>query len=407
MFENYDEETILNDMLSRVDDSLDKREGSVIYTALAPMAFEMSEFYAALDMILDESFADTASYYYLTKRCAERGIIPEQESKAVLKLEVEPVNSKITIGDIFALDEMTFTVASEIDRSKGYYRVECDTPGVIGNTALGNALPVETGDPLNDLESATITEVLIPGQDEEDEESLRIKYYESFQESAFGGNRKYYRDSVNSVEGVGSSKVFRKWDDGLDPEALRPPEDVSEWMKKRSKEIDGEKVYEWLENVYNAGKKNLLIAGGLIQIVVLTSDYKVPSDDLVKKVQNFVDPQENGSGDGIAAIGQAVNVMGASYKSINYELKLSYMHGYNFAMLKDSICDAIDEYHRELCIDWANSDYTIVRTAAILVKLLKVEGIADVLQVKINGEESSLNLDYYEIPARGEVNETA
>lgn len=407
MFENYDEETILNDMLSRVDDSLDKREGSVIYTALAPMAFELSEFYAALDMVLDESFADTASYYYLTKRCAERGILPEQESKAVLKLEVEPVNSKITIGDIFAVDDMTFTVTSEIDRSKGFYRVECDTAGVIGNVTPGNALPVETGDPLNDMESAKITEVLIPGQDEEDEESLRIRYYESFRESAFGGNKKYYRDAVSSIEGIGAAKVVRRWDNNFDPEKLRPPDAVNKWISARSEESDGKEVYEWLQSVYVAAKNNLLIAGGEIRIVILTSDYKVPSDEFVKSVQNYIDPQESGSGDGLAVIGQVVNVMAASYKKVNYELKLTYMHGYSFDMLKDSINSAIDDYHRELCVDWSNSDYTIVRTASIIVKLLKIEGIADVLQVKINGEQSSLSLEYYEIPVRGEVNEAA
>ena len=45
MFENYTYEKILNDMLDRVPDSLDKRQGSIIYNALAPAAVELQNMY--------------------------------------------------------------------------------------------------------------------------------------------------------------------------------------------------------------------------------------------------------------------------------------------------------------------------------------------------------------------------
>ena len=43
MFEGMTFEYIMERMLSRVDSTLDKREGSVIYTALAPAALAMAE----------------------------------------------------------------------------------------------------------------------------------------------------------------------------------------------------------------------------------------------------------------------------------------------------------------------------------------------------------------------------
>ena len=45
MYEDVSYEGILNRMLNRVPDSLDKREGGVIYTALAPAAAEMKIMY--------------------------------------------------------------------------------------------------------------------------------------------------------------------------------------------------------------------------------------------------------------------------------------------------------------------------------------------------------------------------
>ena len=61
MFENKTFDSILTDMLSRVSNSFDKREGSPIYLALAPTAVELQQTYIDLDALLAETFADTAS----------------------------------------------------------------------------------------------------------------------------------------------------------------------------------------------------------------------------------------------------------------------------------------------------------------------------------------------------------
>ena len=45
MFEEMTYEKIMERMLSRVPDTLDKREGAIIFDALAPAAFEMSILY--------------------------------------------------------------------------------------------------------------------------------------------------------------------------------------------------------------------------------------------------------------------------------------------------------------------------------------------------------------------------
>ena len=84
MFEEYDFDTLLDKMLSNVDDRMDKREGSVIYDAVAPAALELANFYVAIDMVLDEVFAESASYYYLIKRASERGLLPKEETNAIL-----------------------------------------------------------------------------------------------------------------------------------------------------------------------------------------------------------------------------------------------------------------------------------------------------------------------------------
>lgn len=53
-------EELMEKKLDRIDDRRDKRQGSLIYDALAPNAAETAQFYADLDLLADRTFADTA-----------------------------------------------------------------------------------------------------------------------------------------------------------------------------------------------------------------------------------------------------------------------------------------------------------------------------------------------------------
>ena len=68
MYESLTFEVLLKRMLDRVSNSLDKREGSIIYDAAAPAANELQNAYINLDIMINEAYADTASRYYLIKR---------------------------------------------------------------------------------------------------------------------------------------------------------------------------------------------------------------------------------------------------------------------------------------------------------------------------------------------------
>ena len=112
MYENQTFDTIIQRMLNNVDDDIDKREGSVIYTALAPIALELETYYEALDEVLTETFADTASYYYLAKRAAERNIYPIEATPSTLRMIADPPTAEIEVGDRFTSEdyELTFEV---------------------------------------------------------------------------------------------------------------------------------------------------------------------------------------------------------------------------------------------------------------------------------------------------------
>ena len=405
MFEEYDFDTLLDKMLSNVDDRMDKREGSVIYDAVAPAALELANFYINLDMTLDEVFAESASYYYLIKRASERGLLPKEETNAILLMRVVPSETKISVGDRFNLDELNYTVTSIIDGNAGTYQVQCETAGIVGNQQLGVLLPIETENELNDMESATLEEVLIPGEDEEDVETFRERYFASFDNEAFGGNKADYVEKVNNIDGIGGCKPIRAWSGGYNPARMIPNTTVRTWFEQQSEESIGAEVYGWLSTIYNASINKLLTVGGTVKLIIINSEFRKPSSTLIQTVQNVIDPQDStGEGDGTAPIGHVVNVVGVEEIPINVTLlAVEYETGYSFDTLKDAIEATIDNYFFDLRQAWASNDNLIVRTSQIEAQLLLMTGIVDIQGILLNGQEGNIVLDSDSIPIRGDV----
>lgn len=158
MYEDITYEKILDRMLARVPDKFDKREGSVIWDTHSPTAIELQILYIELDRILREAYGDTASREFLILRCRERGIIPHEATKTVLKGEFVPADIDVG-GQRFNIGALNYAVGEKI--ADGEYRVVCETAGKTGNQFLGAMTPMEY---IKGLKTAELTEILIPGR---------------------------------------------------------------------------------------------------------------------------------------------------------------------------------------------------------------------------------------------------
>lgn len=383
---------ILERMLNRVSDKFDKREGSVIFDTHSPTAIELEILYTELNTILAEAYGDSASREFLILRCAERGISPYAASNAVLKGVFTPTNIDVT-GQRFNIGSMNYIVTEKI--ADGEYKVQCESPGIVGNQYLGTMIPMEY---IEGLETAELAEVLIPGEDEEDTEDLRTRYFASFEEKAFGGNVRDYLGKTNAIPGVGSTKVTRVWNADIRPADMIPTAKVDAWYKSVINTLEQE-VAVWLSSVYLAAAEKKLTIGGTVLLTILNSDYGVASDTLIKTVQNAIDPAENaGEGYGLAPIGHVVTVESAVTVPITIKTAITFDTGYSWNNLQNSIDNAISEYLLELRKEWADSDHLTVRVSHIETRLLAIKGILDVDSTKINGSASNLSLGKFEVP---------
>lgn len=383
---------ILERMLARVSDKFDKREGAVIFDTHSPTAIELELLYVELNTILAEAYGDSASREYLVKRCKERGITPYEATYAVLKGEFTPTNIDVT-GQRFNIGSTNFVVLEKI--ADGEYQVQCETAGIVGNQQLGTMIPIEY---IEGLETAELTEILIPGEDEEDTEDLRTRYFDSFNEKAFGGNARDYLEKTNAIPGVGSTKVTRVWNSDLNPNEMIPSESVKSWYESIKGTLSGEPA-EWLDTVFNAAADKKLTTGGTILLTILNSDFDVASDTLIKTVQQTIDPDEYaGEGYGLAPIGHIVKVKSAEKIEVTVKTNITFDVGYGWSNLQNSIDEAISNYLLELRKSWADNPYLVVRISQIETRLLNIKGIVDIANTKLNGASENLILGKYEVP---------
>lgn len=348
MFEEYTFENILSSMLEKAPSDIDKREGSVIYDALAPAAAELSQYYIELESVMKEAFADTSSREYLILRCAERGIKPYEATAAELK---GVFDTEIDLGERFTANGVNFYVKEDLENLT--YRLVCESRGTVGNIADEVLTPLKT---VNGLTLAKIDGILVPGRDEEETEELRKRYFLSFENMAFGGNRADYINKVKELDGVGDLKVIRAWN-----------------------------------------------GGGTVKLIILGADMGIPTTEVIENIQEAVDPV-NGEGEGFAPIDHAVTVVAVGGKTVNITADITYAEGADYESCKSLINDAVDGYFKELAKKWSESENLVVRISYIESRLLDIEGILDVENTKINGEAKNLTIDGKYIPVRGSVN---
>lgn len=397
MYEEITYEVILERMLNRVSDKFDKREGSVIFDTHSPTAIELQILYLELDNILREMYGDTASREFLIRRCKERGIQPYQATKAILKGRFTPISLDV-VGKRFNISTTNFMVLEKI--TEGEYQVQCETPGILGNQQLGTMIPI---DYIEGLETAELTEVLIPGEEEEETEALRKRYFDSFQEKAFGGNVQDYLEKTNAIPGVGSTKVTRVWNHHLRPAAMIPSAEVKKWYEEMIGTLSQE-VSLWLSTIYEAAEEKKLTTGGTVLLTILNSDFRAASDTLIQKVQQTIDPNENtGEGYGLAPIGHVVKVKSVVEKPIVIQTELTFETGYDWGNLQLFLETAVSDYLLELRKKWADSTSLVVRISQIENRLFHVLGVVDIQNTKINGLQSNLNLEEFEIPVFGGI----
>jgi uncharacterized phage protein gp47/JayE len=361
--EKYTYEYLLAQALAQVPETLDKREGSVIYDAIAPACYELSEMYMQLRQIVQQTYVSTASGQYLDLRVQEQGLERYAATYAVKKaVFANSIGSPVSIpigsrfSTIVDADSTNYEVTAEYldefgDAVPGAYQLTCETLGTSGNAYAGNLLPITY---ISGLATAIMSDIIIPARDEETDEELLIRYLAKANQKSFGGNIAQYDEMMKSIDGVGEVQVYPVWN-----------------------------------------------GGGTVKLSVIDAEYNPVTNDFITALQLEVDPEnavgEQGTGLGRAPIGHKVTIVAPTAITINVTATLALKPGYTLISVQTPIEEAIDAYLLEIRQQWGLSDElnnysSAVYLARVTAAMLSVAGILNVTNTKLNGSAADIIL---------------
>ena len=364
-FTNKTYRALLEAMLDRVPNSLDKREGSMIQTALGAGAYSLEEFYLDLDKVQRGGAIQTAVGEDLDNWAVVANVERYPASPAVrlgvFNLDEIPVGARFSTID--GGDSVNFTATERV--GPGQYRLTCETPGAIGNSYTGPILPITV---IPGLTSAQITDILVPGDDRETEEALRARIISALRERPFGGNVADYKRVVRDIDGVGDLQIYPTWD-----------------------------------------------GGGTVKLSIIGADWMPASGQLVEAVQTVVDPPPNqGLGYGTAPIGAKVTVTAPESVAVDVSAVLTLRAGYTVEQMQPLVETAVANYLLAIRQEWAEPDadrltsYSCwVYLARMISAILSVPGVVNAANVTLNGAAQDLQLietgQTQQVPVLGEV----
>lgn len=368
--ESHDFDYFMDEMLDGVDDSVDQRQGSIIYDALAPAATMLAQESLSMANVVRSTYTSTAPGEFLDFKAPERGQSRQEATAAKVTAKFldgagEPVSS-VEVGDQFASlgDEPIFYHVTKLNEDLTGDMV-ADEVGTLPNGYLGQILPVTPNDSLS---WAEITAVSVPAKDAETDEHLRERLLSPDAYNAYGGNVADYLDMLSKIGDIGAGQVYPVWQ-----------------------------------------------GGGTVKLVIVNNELRAASESLVNQVKQAIDPLEfEGQGYGLAPIDHKVTIVAPTEVKVGIESTVMTDSSTSVSSVEGAIKAGIESYFAKRREAWDDVDkvagrgYSLtVYRSQILSEIMKVDGVINATLPILNGAEGDVKMTFNnevsELPIVGEV----
>ena len=351
MLTNLTIEELHQKILDNISDEYDKTVGYITYDVTKTFAIEekeimdtMTEVYKQID--IEQLQGDDLERFIYQRK----GISRKAATYAMGIVEVTG-NGTISKGALFETEAGTQYIATETKTivSSGIVVVRALIGGTVGNVAAGNItkMPVT----INGIDAVTNSNPTTGGYEAETDSSLLDRYYLALRTPPTSGNKYHYLMWSKEVEGVGDARVYP-----LDQGA------------------------------------------NTVTVVIIDAEMKPPSAQLIATVQQHIDPNSEGVGEGQAPIGARCFVVGVADVPINVSVNVSPVIGYTTEQVTGYISEGISQYLKDIA--FKQNYLSIAKVGAII---LECEGVADYTELMLDGAAANINIKDREVMTLGGV----
>ncbi|HZG81495.1 MAG TPA: baseplate J/gp47 family protein [Brevibacillus sp.] len=346
-----DKEAILADMLDSVPGTYDKRPGSFIYDALDPAAEQFTKTDQSIDDVKKKLDIENLSDDELAQRIYERTGIKRKEATRAIGSVTLTGTGKVDVGDLFETAGGTQFRATESKNitDSGTVNIEAVVAGANGNVPANTItlFPVT----LAGFTAVTNPSPTKDGFNAESDADLLQRYYERIRTPATSGNKAHYKNWAKEVPGVGDARIIPLWK-----------------------------------------------GDNTVKVVIIDSDRRPASADIVSDVQDHIDPGVTGTGDGEAPLGAFATVVSATGVNINISVRVITAAGYGQDQVNENISATLTQYLKEIAFVEPTVSYAKVGAA-----ILASEGVADYSNLLVNGGISNVTVENEQVAVLGTV----
>lgn len=326
-------------LLSDISDTYQKSEGFPTWDILKTYAIALADLWSKAEYIESKQNVDNLTGDELERHTEQRkGMSRKEATLSTGYIKVTAGAGTIAEGDLF-------------ETAGGVQFKATETKTVAVNDIV-NIVAVKAGNDSN-VPANTITQIPVTiagivsvtnpdptenGYNAESDDSLRERYYEALRLPATSGNIYHYMKWAKEIAGVKAAKVFPLWN-----------------------------------------------GDNTVQVVIINEDSKPASTELVEQVQNHIDPNSAGTGEGQAPIGAYCTVTAA--ETYNLTVSVSILSARSSSELKKDIEEAITDYLKSIAFV---EDY--VSIGKVSTAILNVEGVIDCENLTLNGSTARLEI---------------
>ena len=277
-----------------------------------------------------------------------KGLTRRAATYAVGEVEVTG-NGTVAKGDLFETENgIQFSADTEVEITEtGRVPITSVIPGnagVVGANSI-TQMPVT----IAGIATCTNPEPTHDGYDAESDDSLRQRYYAKLQRPDNGVNKYAYRNMALEVSGVGDADVYPLG--------------------------HGENT---------------------VDIVIIDSDKLPASSSLVKTVQDYIDPNSSGRGEGTAQMGAHCYVSAATGMQIN--LTAAIRTTAEHTSLEEAIKASVKTYLASIAFAGTDVSYARINNA-----ILETVGVLDIENLQANGGIANISVPERSVAILGTV----
>lgn len=318
-------------------------EGGFAWDTLSANSKEFEKAYAEMALIIEASFPQTSWGDWLTRKAEEHGIIRQEATNSSVILTITgQARTTVQEGSLFSTNDGKnfLTVESKKIEDDGTVDIKAQSQDVGTNCNVDAETITKIPVSIYGVSAVTNKSPAYDGFDEETDEELLERLLFKVRQPATSGNKNHYVIWATNVEGVGGVKVLPLWN-----------------------------------------------GNGTVKVIITDAKNEIASEDLIAKVQNYIDEQR--------PIGATITVV--SPKPLNIDIGLKVTKG---SGNPNEIKNVVNDFFKTTAFEREYVSYAQVGKV-ILEKT--ATGVQDYSDLTLNNKAENIALTDEQLPTVGQV----